>query len=119
MRLFLFFIFLFSTISCDGKLTQFDCERITDEESCIDRGCVYEGGRVLTVDCGESCVFTPETEGYYGCFLSDTHIGEQISTFYHRSVGEEFQIIRLGSNIGNLTGWERGTPDCVTCTWDY
>jgi len=121
MKILMILLIACTLISCDSDdpLTQADCERITDPSACLDRGCVYQGGFGLFVECGGVCQFSNETEGFAGCFLSDTRIQEQMPTRYYRQVGDQYQIIELNSGIGNLTGWERGTPACVTCTWEW
>ncbi len=118
MKQLLISLFFFSIISCDDKLTQSDCERITDEDACVEKGCVFKAGRVLYTECGGSCLFSAETDSFSGCFLSDTRIEEQMPTNYYRPVGDQYQIIEFNSGIGNLTGWENGIPECVTCTWE-
>ena len=115
----IFYSITFFACACDDGLTQAECERITDELHCFDRGCFYQRGRVQYLNCGDSCVFTPATEPFAGCFLSDTSIKEQLPQHYYRVFHDGYQIILLNATIGNLTGWERGTPECIPCTWDY
>lgn len=119
MKYIMISLLFFSIISCDDKLTQSDCERITDQETCGEKGCHWGSGMVVYSPCGGECIFGQNSEGISMCFLSDTGIEEQVDATYHRKVGDQYQIVNLNSNIGNLTGWERGTPECVTCTWDY
>ncbi|MBU1412526.1 hypothetical protein KKC22_13525 [Myxococcota bacterium] len=108
----------FSIISCDDKLTQADCERITDEDACVEKGCAYQSGFEMTIGCGETCHFTTESTAFSGCFLSDKKVREEVWVTYHRSVAEQNQIIILRHHIGNLTGWKNGSPTCVTCSAD-
>jgi len=121
MKILMILLIACTLISCDSDdpLTQADCERLTDIETCNEKKCHWGRGDVIYAKCGEDCHFDQNTERFSGCFLSDTLIEEQVGMSYHRLVGDQYQIIDLNSNIGNLTGWVRGTPACVTCTWEW
>ncbi len=123
MKYIIFISMLTILVACNSEedknlLTQADCERITDKETCNEKKCHWGQGGVIYAKCGETCTFAGNSAAFSMCFLSDTLIEEQMGESYHRLVGDQYQIIYLNSNIGNLTGWERGTPACVECTWE-
>lgn len=102
----------------EEKLTAAECERIQDQQTCLDRGCVYQQGSIVVSECGGECSFCEggNSELFTGCFLSDTKIQQQLPQVYHRQVGDQYEIVVLASWIGNLEGWEFEVPDCVQCS---
>ena len=120
MKILMIFLIACTMISCDSDdpLTQADCERITDEDDCRDRGCTYQSGFQMTIGCGSTCHFSTESTGLSGCFLTDKNTQEEVWVTYHRQVNDLYQIIILNHHIGDLIGWQRGTPACITCTAD-
>ena len=122
VRYFLFGLVFATLVACesdDEKLTQADCERITDIATCGEKGCHWGHGSVVYAKCGEECHFPVNSTAFSLCLLSDTGIEENVFMTYHRLVGDTYEIVDLTSDIGNLTGWERLWPSCVTCTFDY
>ncbi|MBU1410809.1 hypothetical protein KKC22_04765 [Myxococcota bacterium] len=120
MKYFFIFLLLTTSLACDSedKLTQADCEMIQDMESCTERGCAYQSGFEIVTGCGGTCHFTSESTSFSRCFLSDGEVREEVWVAFYRAAGEQYQIILLNHHIGNLSGWTRGKPECITCTAD-
>jgi hypothetical protein len=104
-------------VACEpgDKLTQADCERITDETKCFARGCDFVQGRTLTTD-GSSCVFTEESDPINFCYLSVSGIIEQIGADYCRALEDgQYQVISLPHTADIKEGWMT-CEDLFVCT---